>query len=429
MGDAWDVVVIGAGTAGAAAGLHCARRGLRTLIVDRGTLEDAGAAWVNGVPRAAFAEADIPPPTAPELRGEGEPMQLVAGWDGPQMSVTSDVLELDMRLLGRRLRALAGDAGAELRSLTIQGWEDRDAGLLATTDGVIEARWVVDASGLRSTGLMSRPEVPPEHLCVAAQAVHRCADRSAAEAWFVARGSSFGPALVFTGIAGGFSIVNVRCEGDEVSVLTGSLAGSDQPAGSVLLRDFVDSQPWVGERLFGGARAIPLRRPFDRLADDRVALLGDAASQVFSAHGSGIAAGLIAARMLAEALASGGGPRAYEVTWMRTHGGRFAAYDLFRRFSQTLSIDDVATLMRSGLMDPMTSRAALEQRLVPVTFGLVAAKVWAALKAPAQAARMLGLIASMHRVRTLYDHYPEDRAQLPDWARRVATIFGESPDA
>ena len=62
-----DVAIVGAGTAGAAAALLCARRGLRVLAIDRAPLERAGAHWINAVPTRLFDEAGIARPIAPEL--------------------------------------------------------------------------------------------------------------------------------------------------------------------------------------------------------------------------------------------------------------------------------------------------------------------------------------------------------------------------
>jgi flavin-dependent dehydrogenase len=353
-------------------------------------------------------------------------MHLIAGWSGPRLVIEHDVLEVDMRLLVHRLQGLAVNAGAELRDgVVVTGWET--PGVLATSEGPMPSRWVLDASGVRSAGLIPRPEVPAEHLCVAAQAVFECADPQAAEGWFRDQGAGFGPNIVFTGIAGGFSIVNVRSDGDEVSILTGSMAGSEK-SGSQLLAAFVRDHPWIGERRFGGARVIPLRRPFDRIASDRVALLGDAASQVFSAHGSGIAAGMIAARAVADALADGSGPRGYERRWMRAHGGRFAAYDAFRRLSSALTVDDLEGLLRSGLLDPVTSRAALEQRDPPLGLRVALGKAVAAVRAPRLAARLLPILVMMARLRGLYARYPSDPGDVPRWGAEVAAVFKEQPD-
>ena len=57
-----DVVVVGAGTAGAAAAAFCAERGLKTICVERAPLDRAGAAWVNGVPAWAFSRAGLAQP-------------------------------------------------------------------------------------------------------------------------------------------------------------------------------------------------------------------------------------------------------------------------------------------------------------------------------------------------------------------------------
>ena len=62
-------------------------------------------------------------------------------------------------------------------------------------------------------------------------------------------------------------------------------------------------EPWLGESISGGSGVIPLRRPYARFTAPGLALVGDAACQVFPAHGSGIGMGLIAGRMLADAVA------------------------------------------------------------------------------------------------------------------------------
>ena len=54
-----DVVIVGCGTAGAAAALLCARRGLEVVALDRAPLAHAGAHWINAVPERLFDEVAL----------------------------------------------------------------------------------------------------------------------------------------------------------------------------------------------------------------------------------------------------------------------------------------------------------------------------------------------------------------------------------
>lgn len=423
----FDVAIVGAGTAGAAAAGFCAERGMRVLCVDRRPLDDAGARWVNGVPEHAFTSAGLPLPHGDEHRGEGGGFHLVAG-RGPERLVlgATGVLEVDMRHLVARLHERAVRLGATLLGDTRVLAASSD--ILATDRGDARVRWLVDASGHAGARLLDLPPVPPEHLCTAAQEVRRVRDPAGARAFFAAHEIPMGDVLCFTGIAGGFSILNVRVTGDHVGILTGSIPALGHPSGKAILDTFVAEQPWIGERIFGGARAIPLRRPRDVLARGIIALLGDAGCQVFPAHGSGIGAGLVAARVLADALAAGQGVHGYAVAWQRRHGGLLAAYDLFRRFSQTLTPDDIARMIASGLMDADAARAGMVQAMPRLSLRALPRKLGALARSPALAKRLGRVIASMLAVRVLYARYPRDPAELPHWSRTVARVCGDSPD-
>lgn len=426
-----DVAIVGAGTAGAAAALQCARRGLSVVCLDRGKLGEAGARWVNGVPASAFTQAELALPEGDERLGGDHAFHLIAGWGPDRLTMQGhDVLEVDMRRLVERLQAGAAAAGAQLRGeVEVEGF-DADAGLLQTSDGELQAAWLVDASGLTGARLLGQPKVAKEHLCVASQQVRR-ADPAGGAALYAEHGAKPGETLCFTGVSGGYSIVNVRVHDDSVALLTGGIPGLGFQSGVHLLDAFVRDHPWIGERLFGGSRAIPIRRPHDRIAGGRVALLGDSACQVFPAHGSGIGAQLVAAHMLGEALSEGGEDAAerYGVRWMRRHGGMFAAYDAFRRFSQSLTIDETRQLMRSGLMDRHTTAAGLEQRLPAPTRALLPTlprKLAGLVQNPGLAGRIARMGVTMGRALAAYRRYPQAPGGLDAWAQQVAGLFGES---
>lgn len=356
-----QVIVVGGGSAGAAAALHCARRGLETLVLERRPFARAGAAWVNGVHERAFSEGEIARPVAPELRAAAHRVHLVAGW-GPNKAVIegAGVLDVDMRRLVWRLRDEAARQGAalldEIRVTAITPGEVHANG------EVYRAPIIVDASGLG--GLFKRDKPKPSEICAAAQGVYRVRYHSAAEAFFAAHGAAVGDALIFTAVAGGYSILNVRLEGDEVSVLTGSLPALGHASGRALRDDFVfRERAWIGEMVFGGHAPIPLHRPHRKLAffegtgpsgPRAVVRLGDAAGQVYAAHGSGIGAQLVAARMLAERVAKDGarGAATFERDWHRRFGLKFLAADVFRRASTLLGPRSLGVLLGRGLLPP-----------------------------------------------------------------------------
>src|SRR5262249_16144862 len=147
---------------------------------------------------------------------------------------------------------------------------------------------------------------------------------------------------------------------------------------------------------------------------------GDAACQVFSAHGSGIGIGLASARLLADALARAEGAEGYAVSWHRRWGGLLAGYDLFRKFSQTLSVPALERMMDAGLLDEETARAGMEQRMPGASAALLASKLASTARAPAIAARMAPVLARMAAAHALYARYPEDAAAVGAWSRRVA---------
>lgn len=413
-----DVVIIGAGTAGAGAALFCARAGLRVLCLESHPLHEAGARWVNDVPGWIFDLIGLERPSGDELLGDDVRFHLVGG-KGPERVVLSGhgVLGVDMRRLVDRLQTGAEAAGATLRGgVKVHSF---DGHTLRTSVGDVQASTFVDASGLKGLNLMGYPTVPAERLCAAAQQVRLVRDGQAARAFFERYETPPGETLCFTGVAGGYSILNLRLDGDRVSVLTGSIPGQGHAPGLTITRDFVRENAWVGDLVFGGARAIPLIRPAACVGRDNVAALGDAAGQVHTAHGSGIGQGLIAARLLADALSSGGGPAAYNLTWQRRFAGMLASSEVFCRFSQTLSADDARGLIGSGLMGEGVSREVLSQRPVlnaPLDLARSGLRM---LTQPALARRLLPTLARMGLVEAHYLRYPEDPGDLPAWERTL----------
>ena len=419
-----DVVVIGAGTSGAAAALHCARRGMDVLCIDRRPLDRAGARWVNNIPAWMFRAAAIAPPEPPERLGDPSPLHLFAGY-GPERIVIGehDCLEVDMRLLTERLRREARAEGAHFASeVDVRGF---DGEALFTSEGDLRARFYVDASGLGGAGLVGLPRPARQDICAAAQQVRHITDENRARRFFREQAVPYGDTLCYGGLDGGYSVLHLRAHGaDRIHILTGSLPGRGHRSGPRMLDDFVHRhRDWIGDELYGGSAPIPLGRPADRLAQGRVAVIGDACMQVLSAHGSGVGAGLVAAEILADSLAAGRGVSGYAVRWQRRYGGTFAAYDLFRRFSAELSASDMAVMMQSGLLHPHLAGLSLRQ-LAPLPRRPILANPAALRRAPHLLPSLGATLAKMLRVALLYRRYPADEGRVSEWAMKVEQASG-----
>ncbi len=421
-----DVAVVGAGSSGSAAALQCARRGMEVICIDRRKLERAGARWANNIPGWTFEAAGVARPTPPELVGEEVPLHMFAGF-GPRRIVIENagLLEVDMRRLVGRLQSSAEAAGARFMGEVSVG--EFDGEVLETSKGSIGARWFVDAAGLGGAGLIDTPTPERSDICTAAQQAHRITDAAAARRFFADRDVPYGHILCYAGTHGSYSVIFVRPHGDDqINILTGSIPANGNSSGRQILAEFVDANSdWIGAEIFGGSSPIPLGPPARRLARGRVAVIGDAALQVLSAHGSGVGAGLVAANMLAKSLAEGAGAAEYARRWQRRYGALFAAYEMFRRFSVELSADELAKMMEHGLLHPELASLSLRQT-VPIPDRLLFLNPLVLFRAPRLTLKLGSAAVDMVRAALLYRSYPDEAHRIPQWSKKARRLFDDA---
>jgi flavin-dependent dehydrogenase len=443
-----DAVVVGAGTAGANAAYQLARRGLATVLLERRAARAGGAQWHNGVLDWQFVQAGLDPPAPPERATAGGVAHLF-GPDGTRAVTVHDspIVRADMGRLGTRLRDLAADAGVEIVDEVGALAVDVVGGRLAAVEARslrFEAPLFVDASGRRGTlrrrsPVLRRwcPEVRGDELCTAADHHLRIDDPDGAKRFLERHDAEPGDSVTVVGLAGGFSTraITVSADLDEASILVGCLANGRYGTGPSMLTQARADEPWLGSSISGGAGVIPLRRPYARITAPGLALVGDAASQVFPGHGSGIGMGLMAGSRLADTVADAADLGDEQVLWryqaafQHEHGGLLAAFDAFRRMSTALGGPGVARMVRAGLLTEDMTRGGLDQRWQTPPPAGIPAMVARLASVPGVAARMLPMLARGQLLRAEGARHPDeaDEQALARWDARVERLLGPLP--
>jgi flavin-dependent dehydrogenase len=429
-----DVLVIGAGTAGAATAARLAEGGCSVVLADRRPAAVAGARWINAVPGWLFDEAVVARPEPPERVRAGKSHASVLTDDQGRVAtvVASDPgLHVDMALLTQRLQQRALDAGVtflqgRVADIDLDLQSERLEGVTLAlakthTATTIRPRLTVDASGAAATIRRRVPALTdtcpaprPTDICLAAQYQHRITDPAGAQNFLEAHQAKPGDSVTRMGVVGGYSIllININEDLTEVGVLSGSIPADGAPSGQAIVDRFVAQTPWLGQRLAGGQAPIPLGQPYTHITAPGVALVGNAANHVYALHGSGVGMGLIAARLLSDAATAGRDPgdartlHQYAHRFLRTYGGRLAGADLFRRHSQTQTRDDISSLLRSGMMGGPMLAAGLLQTPFEADLQSLATVVAGALRHPRQALGLAPLALRLLRVQAAFDDYP-----------------------
>jgi flavin-dependent dehydrogenase len=439
-----DACVVGGGTAGLQAALQLARVGRSVALLERRPAGKGGARWCNGVVAWQFERAGLEPPTAPEARGGGGASHLLSPSGRHRVRIDRNpVIEADMRLLGERLEGLATAAGVDLRhgvtDLSIEVVDGRPVAATANQDGrpiEVRARLFVDASGRagvvrRAVPAIDRlcPEARGGDLCSAQHLILRVDDPDGARAWLEGHGADPHDAVLVVGVDGPYSTVNIQVDPsfEEVSVLTGCIPGPGTTSGHAMMRRVRADHPWIGAPVFGGGALIPLRRTYDRFTAPGVALVGDAAAQVMAAHGSGIGFGLIAGKVLAEAVADADDPGHPDVLWryqarfLREFGATLAGYDAVRRMTVRLGVAGVEDLFATGIFSPGLVLPGLDQRLGMLSASELSAASRALARRRDLAKVVLPALASMGAARPIYRAYPSTRSEraFAAWATTV----------
>jgi len=427
---------------------------MTVALLDRRPRGRAGARWFNGVPPHFFDLLDVPRPEGDELLDAGVPVHLFRGTRRLLTVPHNPIWNVHMGHLVDRLHRLCEEQQVALLDRCMVGrlefdgprpvsMQVRRADQPGSGWQALRAALFVDASGTHAVLRRQHPvlaqDCPPvgaPNLCIAGQERCEVSDPAGMRAFLDDHGVAAGEMINWLGVEGSFSTIalGVEADGATAHIVTGAIQGGGRRTGAQLIRDLKRSQPWLGRTLVAGARAIPLRRPYDRLAMPGLALVGDAACMVFPAHGSGVGAGMLAGKILAEEVGHHDDPGQLRATWayqaryQRDFGATLAAYDVLRRFFQQLPEERVQALPELGLINVQTFTQGLAQ--APPRPSLASAQDMAGglLRSPRFTASLRGPAARVPAVYALYRAYPRRPAGLRRWSWMVGRAAGQQAD-
>ena len=364
----YDVVVVGAGTAGCYAAATVADEGLDVAVVERKSEEEAGHIACGD----ALKGADAFPEAIPKSQIEGAFTNTGVDhgrFEIPQedtvldIPVPGELAVIDRLKYGRLLIEGAAAAGADFHYDTVvqdvtqaddgsvTGIRARRSGDVATYDADI----VIDGAGSLSL-LQDKTDFSNTHFDTNVSYSQFCsAYREIVE---VPEPVEWDDALVFkpTERAAGYLWYFPRTETTINAGLGFQMTEEPMKLVEDLKRDLRTRPEFEGATVTDklGA-ALPTRRPYDSAVADGFLAAGDAAGHVNPTTGGGIAgaayAGTYAAEQAVEAISDGDVSEdalwRYNERVMDHFGARYAGLDVYNVLSTAVDVDDLMGLLAS----------------------------------------------------------------------------------
>ncbi|UCF59477.1 MAG: NAD(P)/FAD-dependent oxidoreductase, partial [Candidatus Bathyarchaeota archaeon] len=368
----FDVVVVGAGTAGCLTAKTIAKAGFEVYLMDRKKEQSIGdKVCGDAIGKHHFDTLGLEYPAGEELERRILGVKVYS----PDMKNSVDVkgeglhgFIVSRRLFGQRLLSRAIEAGATFQEST-QAVEPIIKnhfvnGVLArnteTGNNVsVLGQVVVDASGFSAVLQKKLPyeigvdsDSSKEDVVICYREIRevkkQIADPDYCEIYLNQTFSPGGYSWIFP--EGGMK-VNV---GLGVSMSQGFPNPKNQLYGNVLSMPFFKDS----NVLSGGGGHVPTRRPINCMVGNGILIVGDAACQVNPIHGGGMGpsmvGGTIAGETIINALEAGnvgrGNMWSYNVRYMQSYGAKQAGLDVFRLLLQRLSDEDMNFGMKYRLI-------------------------------------------------------------------------------
>jgi digeranylgeranylglycerophospholipid reductase len=446
--DKFDVIVVGAGTAGCLTAKTTAEAGLKVCIVEHKKREEIGEKVCGDALGEHHLKAlGLEKPKNGELEKRIEGIKI---YSPNQKSVFTIAHEdfvghlLNRRLFGQWLLRKAVGEGAVLMDSTqclepvveknsVAGIIVRD--LKTSQDRRLQGKVVVDASGFMGVIRRKLPKELGVDTEVANEDVEACY-REIRQLKQETKDTEYCEIYLNQKVTpGGYSWVFPK-SGARVNVGLGICMRGKFPNPKKQLYDHVLTRPlFEGSLLLtGGAWYDPTRRPLDNMVGNGVAVIGDAACLVNPIHGGGIGpsmlSGHLVGRTIVEALEKDEASKKrlwpLNVRYNESYGAKQASLDIFRMFLLTSSDQDLDFGMNYQLLkEEDVLKAGLGDEF-HLNITETAKRVFKGVKNLRFLNRLRLTVKMMKQVRAHYKSYPQTPETFEKWRMQTVSLFKDA---
>jgi digeranylgeranylglycerophospholipid reductase len=439
----FDVLVVGAGTAGCLAAKTAAEKGLKVCIIDSKKKENIGAKICgDALGEHHLKTLGLEKPKGEELEKKIEGVQIFS----PDLNTVFTIKDKDFvgyilnrRLFGQWLLKKAIDKGALLMESTqflepvfdggfVIGGKVKSAGKTSQ----MMSKVVVDASGFAGAVRQKLPAEMGIENKIENDDVEACY-REIRQLKQEDENTKYCEIYLNSEVTpGGYTWIFPK-RGAKVNVGLGICMRGKFPNPKKQLYKHILSKPqFEGSLLLsGGAWWDPTRRPLDNMVGNGIILTGDAASLVNPIHGGGIGpsmlSGFFAGKKIAEALENGEPTQSslwgYNRMYMDSYGKKQASLDIFRMFLISSNDEDLNYGMNYKLVTENDVLKASMGDEFHLNITETATRVFRGRKRLGFLRKLKTTIDMMRQVRVHYDVYPTSPENFEAWRTKTVELI------
>lgn len=444
----FDVIVVGAGTAGCLAAKTMAEAGLKICLVDRKRREEIGEKICgDALGEHHLRTLGLEKPQGGELEKRIEGIKIYS----PDLETVFTIeyedfvgYILNRRLFGQWLLKKALDGGSffldSIHCLEPITEKSYVTGVLAKNlktgeNTRLEGRVIVDASGFIAVVRRKLPKEMGIENKVANEDVEACY-REIRQLKREVENTKYCEMYLNQKVTpGGYTWIFSK-GGAKVNAGVGVCMRGKFPNPKNQFYKHVLTKPlFEGSLLLnGGAWYDPTRKPLDNMVGNGVAILGDAACLVNPIHGGGIGpsmlSGYLAGKTIVEALEKGDVSQkslwSYNRKYMEMYGAKQAGLDVFRILLLTSSDEE----LNYGLKHKLLTEEDILKASLGEDFHLkiteTVKRVFKGIKRIGFLNRLRLTVNLMKQVKAHYSNYPETQEKFEQWQTKTEALFKEA---